>query len=232
MALRFRPRIEDREISRTARGDVNIVQPHGSFFSRITLSATKGHTLFLNAPPREHDCREVCFIRHCHSGYNTLRDRQSEGCISKNEARRQIAARSSRGQPKKAWSASAKRARSDARAARCETDGAELCSAAKLERRRRRQSRPPRIRASAPRVLAREKPAPDSEREQRRGSESARPLKPKDRFAAGPGPSRMSAFPNSTAALTALRRLEPSGERKYRVRRRLGERFKSTLFCP
>jgi hypothetical protein len=115
--LRFRPRIEDREISRTARGDVSIVRLHRSSFSRITLSATKGHTLFLNAPWTEHDCREACFIRHSHSSYNTLRDRQSKGCISKNEARRQIAARSSRGQPKKAWSASAKRARSDARAA-------------------------------------------------------------------------------------------------------------------
>jgi hypothetical protein len=54
-------RTEEREISRTVRGDVSIVRLHRSSFNGITLSATKGHTLLLNAPWTEHDCGEVCF---------------------------------------------------------------------------------------------------------------------------------------------------------------------------
>jgi hypothetical protein len=43
-------RIEGREISRRVRGDGSTLRLHRSSFDGITLSATKGHTLFLKAP--------------------------------------------------------------------------------------------------------------------------------------------------------------------------------------
>ena len=67
-------RTEEREISRTVRGDVSTLRLHRSSFSGITRSATKGHTLFLNMPWTEHDCREACF--RCNNtilSRNTLR---------------------------------------------------------------------------------------------------------------------------------------------------------------
>ena len=93
-------RTGEREISRTARGngdgdgdgDVSIVRLHRSSFNGITLSATKGHTLFLNAPWTEHDCRAMCF--RCNSPLTKrlpYEGRQSKGSISKNEARRRTA---------------------------------------------------------------------------------------------------------------------------------------------
>ena len=44
---------EEREISRTVRGDVSTVRLHRSSFSEITRLATKGHILFSNVPGRE-----------------------------------------------------------------------------------------------------------------------------------------------------------------------------------
>jgi hypothetical protein len=73
---------------------------HRCSFSEITLCARKGHTLFLNAPWIEHDCREACF--RCDSLLVKIpcESRQSEGCISKKEARRRTAARNSMWQTK------------------------------------------------------------------------------------------------------------------------------------
>src|SRR4029077_11850196 len=77
---------------------------HRSSFSVITLSATKGHTLFLNAPWTEHDCRGTCF--RCNSPLVTIpyESRQSKGCMARNVARRRTAARSPCGNRKKAQS--------------------------------------------------------------------------------------------------------------------------------
>jgi hypothetical protein len=89
----FRPpcsaRTEEREISLTVPGDVSTLRLHRSSLSGITLSATKGHTLFLNTPWREHDCLEVCFRRNSPFVKISYETRQSKGCISKSEARQQ-----------------------------------------------------------------------------------------------------------------------------------------------
>jgi hypothetical protein len=71
----------------TARGDVSIVRPRRSYFNAITLSATKGHTLFLNAPWTEHDCGEVRF-RCNSSSVKYLYESAIDCCISKNEGHR------------------------------------------------------------------------------------------------------------------------------------------------
>ena len=82
-------KIEEREISRTVRGDVSIVRLHRSSLNGITHSATKGHTLFLKAPWTDHDCREVCFRRNSSLVKVPYESRQSKGCMSRNVARRQ-----------------------------------------------------------------------------------------------------------------------------------------------
>jgi hypothetical protein len=74
---------------------------HRRSFSGITLSATKGHTLFLNTPWTEHDCSEPWFRRNSSFINIPYESQQSKGCISKNEARRPTAARSRCGKPKK-----------------------------------------------------------------------------------------------------------------------------------
>ena len=84
-------RTEEREISRTVRGDVSIVRLHRSSFSGITLSATKGHTLFLNTPGREHDSTQR--VPHMpqlpqSSGANTLRKPAIQRCMSETRANR------------------------------------------------------------------------------------------------------------------------------------------------
>jgi hypothetical protein len=67
---------------------------HRSSFSGITLFATKGRTLFLNTPWTEHDFGEVCLRRNSPLVKIPYESRQSNACISKNEARGRIAARS------------------------------------------------------------------------------------------------------------------------------------------
>ena len=54
-----------------------------SSFNGITLSATKGHTLFLNAPWTEHVCRSVCFTCNSPLLKRPYENRQSKGCIFK-----------------------------------------------------------------------------------------------------------------------------------------------------
>jgi hypothetical protein len=56
--------------------------------SGLFFFATNGHTLFLNAPCTEHDCREVCFRRNSSLLKIPYESLPSEGCVSRNVARR------------------------------------------------------------------------------------------------------------------------------------------------
>ena len=81
-------RTEEREISRTVRGDVSTLRLHRSSSSGITHSATKGHTFFLIGPGKNTIRRgsasdaTVGTILPTRIPYE---NRQSKGCISKND---------------------------------------------------------------------------------------------------------------------------------------------------
>ena len=70
-----RQEAKNEKVSRAVRDDASIVRTPSKFCNisaEISISATKGHTSFLNAPWTEHDCLEVCFRCNSHLVRNTL----------------------------------------------------------------------------------------------------------------------------------------------------------------
>jgi hypothetical protein len=81
-------KIEEREISRTVRGDVSMVRLHRSSLNGIAHLARKGHILVLKVTWTTHECREVCFGRNSSLVKVPYESWQSKGCMSRNVARR------------------------------------------------------------------------------------------------------------------------------------------------